>query len=463
MSIFLIKLSFRRIDWQPWGGYSEWEKDAGKEKRMKKIVIIGAGSFNFTRAISRDILTFPALADSHIALVDIPEGAERMEASRAIIDKMIRQGGYAATVSATFDRRKALEGADAVIITIRNDITIDAWSKDLTIPKKFGVDTVVGDTRGPSGIFRFLRSASEIFRICRDIEELAPGALVLNYTNPMNMICSYIGRLCRINLTGLCHSVQGTAAMLAGWIGAELSDVTYLCAGINHQAYFLDYRWKGQDAYPLIRRAIEENPEIYDKERVRNEMFLHLGYYVTESSRHNSEYNPWFRKRQDLIDRYCPDTYGYSIRVITERDAERHEKMREILAQPTVDLTRGREYAASILNAVLGDGAMFEFNGNIPNDGYITNLPDRATVEVPIVASKAGLRAIRIGEMPRQLAVLNYANAQVEELAVEGCIEKDRRKIEYAIMNDPLTAAVCSLAEARELARELFAANDVGF
>ncbi|MGN1345916.1 MAG: alpha-glucosidase/alpha-galactosidase, partial [Eubacteriales bacterium] len=380
-----------------------------------------------------------------------------MLAAKKIIQKTIDQGHYPATVEATFDRREALRDADCVLITLRNDLTVDAWAKDLTIPKKYGVDVHIGDTRGPSGIFRFLRSAPAFEAICSDIRELCPGALVLNYTNPMCMCTSYM-RHKGVEVTGLCHSVQGTAAMLARWIGADLQNVTYRCAGINHQAFFLDYRVNGEDAYPAIRQAAEK-PEIYRQEAVRIEMMKGLGYFVTESSGHNSEYNAWFRKRQDLIDRYIPDSYAGSIRIITERNQKRDAEMENILAQKEISLARGNEYAASIINAVLGDGTPFVFNGNVPNTGLISNLPQDVIVEVPVTASKNGLLAAHVGALPRHLAALNTVNAQCEELAVEGCLAGDREMICHAVLNDPLTAAVCSLEEIRRLTDEMFEAN----
>lgn len=434
-----------------------------KEHIMKKIAVIGAGSFNFTRAIVRDIFSFPALSDSAIELVDIPEGEEKMEAARLVIQKMIDEGGYKGTVHSGFDRRAALEGADGVLITIRSDKP-EVWAKDLTIPEKYGVTYSVGDTRGPAGIFRFLRSAPILREICRDIEELCPNALVLNYANPMAMLCRYLQGETSLNVTGLCHSVQGTSEMLAQWLGADMKDITYLCAGINHQAFYLDYKWKGEDAYPLIRKLLE-NEEYYNKELVRNEMFLNLGYYPTESSGHNSEYNAWFRKRPDLIEKYCthgtgwnPGHTNFSIGEIAKRDAARGEEMRKMLDSP-IDLKRGHEYAAYIFNAVFGDGELFEFNGNIRNFGLIDNLPYGACVEVPVLASKYGLKAMHVGDMPRQLAAIINTNAQVEELAVEGCIEGDKTKIFHAVLNDPLTAAVCSMREAKALTDELFEAN----
>ncbi|MGM9626075.1 MAG: alpha-glucosidase/alpha-galactosidase [Eubacteriales bacterium] len=424
---------------------------------MKKIVIIGGGSFNFSRAIARDIFTFPALSDSRIILVDLPEGEKYVEASRKIIQKTIDQGGYPATVEATYDRRAALKDADCVLITIRNDLTIEAWEKDITIPKKYGVDVVIGDTRGPSGIFRFLRSAPAFKAICEDILELCPNALVLNYTNPMCMCTSYMRHL-GVNVTGLCHSVQGTSAMLAKWIGADMKDVSYKCAGVNHQAFFYEFKVRGEDAYPAIFKATE-NPDIYKSEAVRIEMMRGLGYFVTESSGHNSEYNAWFRKRQDLIDRYIPDSYASSVRIITDRNNTRDKQMEDILAQDTISLARGQEYAASIINAVLGDGELFTFNGNVPNTDLITNLPRGVVVEVPIVASVNGLQPVHVGDLPRQIAALNTVTAQGEELAVEGCLAGDREMIYHAIVNDPLTAAVCSLAEIRKMTDEMFEAN----
>ncbi|MBE6885664.1 MAG: alpha-glucosidase/alpha-galactosidase [Ruminococcaceae bacterium] len=420
---------------------------------MKKIVIIGGGSVKFARAIARDICTFPALSDSHIVLVDIPVGEKYMIATQKIIQKTIDQGGYPAKVSATLNRREALEGADAVVITIRNDTEVSQWEKDLIIPKKYGVDLCIGDTRGPAAIFRVMRAAPALKAIAEDILELCPNAYVFNYTNPMCMITGYLRQL-GVEAVGLCHSVQSTAAMLTNWLGADEKDVTYRCAGINHQAFYLEFCVKGENAYPRLME-VAQKPE-HQGEAVRIEMMKALGYFVTESSGHNSEYNGWFRKRQDLIDQYNPNSYGASIREIAKRDAERDEETERILSG-TIDLNRGQEYAAYILNAVIGDGEMIEFNGNIPNTGLIPNLPEGAIVEVPIIASKAGLRPIYIGNLPRQIAALNYPNAQNETLAVEGILAGDREMIYRAIINDPLTASVCSLAEIRQMTEELFA------
>ncbi len=429
---------------------------------MTKIAFIGAGSFGFTRGLIRDILTYPLLQDATLALMDIdPERLEFAErAARLIVEK----SGRPATVTATSDRATALEGADAVIVTILAGGT-DVWRHDIEIPKKHGVDTNIGDTRGPSGIFRALRTIPVLLDIAHDMERYCPGATMLNYTNPMAMLCRAVQRESPIRVTGLCHSVQGTARMLAGWIGAPMEEVTYTCAGINHLSWFIRYEWNGQDAYPLIRKAVTERPEVYKEEIVRNEMFLHLDYYVTESSGHNSEYNWWFRKRPDLIEKYCthgtgwnPGIYAYILKEYQAREDTWRYAVREWLEKGEVDLARGHEYAASIINALEG-GEPFQFNGNVPNTGLITNLPQGACVEVPVWASKKGLEPVHVGALPPQCAALSGINAQVEEMAVEGALTGDPRLIFHAIANDPLTAAVLSLAEIKEMVGEMFAQN----
>jgi len=362
------------------------------------------------------------------------------------------------------DRKAALEGASGVCITILAG-GVKVFRTDIEIPKKYGVDINIGDTRGPSGVFRFLRTAPVMLSICRDIEKYCPGAIVLNYTNPMAMLCRYLQAETGLKITGLCHSVQGTAEMLAGWIGADMGDVTYTCAGINHQAFYLDYKVKGEDAYPAIHKALE-NPEIYNEEIVRNEMFRYLDYYVTESSGHNSEYVAWFRKRPELIEKYCthgtgwnPGVYAYVQNLYLEREETWAGEIEEWLGQESIDLARGHEYAASIFNAVFGDGAYFEFNGNLPNRGIIPNLPAEACVEVPVVASKAGLHPLYVGALPDHLAILNNISARCEELAVAGLAERDRRKIFHAILFDPLTSAVLSMGEIHDMVEEMFAVN----
>ncbi len=429
---------------------------------MTKITFIGAGSLGFTSELVRDILTFPLLRDAHIALMDID--TERLEFAKTAVTKIITEGRYPATISATLDRAEALHDADVVLTTILAGST-EVWRHDIEIPKKYGVDINVGDTRGPSGIFRFLRTLPPMMDIVRDMEKYCPTATLLNYTNPMAMLCGALQRQTFIPVTGLCHSVQGTAMMLARWIGAPYEEITYTCAGINHMAWYLKYEWNGRDAYPLIHKAITERPEVYNEEIVRNEMYLAMGKYVTESSGHNSEYNPWFRKRPDLIEKYCthgtgwnPGEYAYILKEYQHTEKTWKEGVRVRLAKPLTsdELERGQEYAAYIINALQG-GEIFKFNGNVPNTGLVANLPQGACVEVPVLVDKAGFHPIHVGELPAECALLTGLSSGIEELAIQAALTGDPTAVYRAIAHDPLTAAVLSLAEIRQMTNELFA------
>jgi alpha-galactosidase len=429
---------------------------------MTKIAFIGAGSLGFTRGLVRDILTFPLLQDATLALMDID--AERLEFAEKSIQRIIEMGKYPAQVEATMDRVVALKGADAVLCTILAGGT-QVWRHDIEIPKKYGVDTNIGDTRGPSGVFRALRTIPVMVSIVKDMERYCPDAVMLNYTNPMAMLCRAMQRESYIRLTGLCHSVQGTAIMLAKWIGAPFSEITYTCAGINHQAWYLKYEWNGKDAYPLIRQAVEK-PEIYNEEIVRNEMFIHLGYFVTESSGHNSEYNWWFRKRPDLIEKYCthgtgwnPGVYAYILKEYQEAESSWKDEAKKWFDKETpISLKRGHEYAAYIINALKG-GEIFNFNGNVPNTQLITNLPENVCVEVPVYVDRNGFRPVHVGALPPQCVALNHVSVMVEEMAVEAALTGDPSLVYHAIVYDPLTAAVLSLAEIKSMVNEMLSQN----
>jgi alpha-galactosidase len=428
---------------------------------MTKITFIGAGSLGFTTTLVRDILTFPLLEDAQIALMDIDP--ERLAFSHQSVEKLIKAGNYPASVTATLDRVEALKDADVVLTTILAGNTY-IWRHDIEIPKRYGVDINVGDTRGPAGIFRFLRTIHPMMEIVRDMEKYCPNAILLNYTNPMAMLIGAIQRQTFVRVTGLCHSVQGTAVMLADWIGAPIEEIDYVCAGINHLAWYLDYKWKGKDAYPLIQASITERPEVYNEEIVRNEMFLALGKYVTESSGHNSEYNWWFRKRPDLIEKYCthgsgwnPGEYAYILKEYQKTEKTWKDGVKVQLAKQVTgdDLTRGHEYAAYIINALKG-GEPFQFNGNVPNTHLITNLPLGACVEVPVFVDKAGLHPVHIGALPPELSLLTALSSGIEEMVIEASLAGDPTKIYRAICHDPLTAAVLSLDEIRQMTNDLF-------
>ncbi|MDD4059432.1 MAG: alpha-galactosidase [Kiritimatiellae bacterium] len=435
-----------------------------------KVVFIGAGSLGFTRGLVRDILTFPTLHDAHIVLVDIDP--ERLRMAKASCARVISAGKYPARLTATTDRKKALAGADAVLTTILCG-DVDTWQHDILIPREYGVDINVGDTRGPSGIFRALRTIPEMIAICRDIEALCPDALMLNYTNPMAMLCQAMQKTTAVNVTGLCHSVQGTARMLAGWAGVPYEEVDYVCGGINHLAWYLSFTHKGRDLYPALRRKVREDAAVYNAEQVRNELFLAFDYYVTESSGHNSEYNWWFRKRPELIEKYCTHgtnwNPGHHAYILNEYRKRTHWKqdVRKWIDNPDWDvpakrkamLKRGEEYASSIIDAWLG-GDLFRFNGNVLNTGNLVgNLPADCCVEVPVLASRRKMQPIAVGDLPRQVVPLTSLNATCETLAVEAALEGDPRKVYQAVASDPLTAAVLSLAEIRDMVNAMLAKN----
>ncbi len=432
---------------------------------MKKFAFIGGGSFGFTRTLVKDLLTFPAFKDAEIALMDIDE--ERLEYIKLACEKIVRAGNYPAKVTATTNRVEALKGADGVLCTILAG-DVEVWKYDITIPKKYGVDINVGDTRGPAGIFRALRTIPVMLDICADIEKYCPNAIFLNYTNPMAMLCRAMQeKFPKLHITGLCHSVQGTAKMLAEWCGVNPDEIDYTCAGVNHQAFYLELKHNNTDLYPILKEKMKDE-EIYNKEQVRNNMFINLDYYVTESSGHNSEYSAWYRKRADLIDKYCtngtnwnPGHHAYILNEYTKRKDTWRNEIKEFLDKPDeeVDLTRGQEYATYIFNAVFGDNTIFKFNGNVRNYNLIDNLPYGCCVEVPVVASKNKLEAVAVGKLPDQLAVLVNTTARCEELAVQAALEGDARKVFWACAFDPLTSAVLTLDEIQLMVNEMLEQN----
>ena len=427
----------------------------------RKIAFIGAGSFGFTRSLVRDLLSFPALADADISLMDVDP--ERLDAIYRACKRIAEEGHYPANITATTDRVEALKGADGVLCTVFNG-DVDIWRHEIEIPKKYGVDINVGDTRSVSGIFRALRNIPLMLDICADIEKYCPNAVFLNYTNPMAMLCGAMQKHSNVEVTGLCHSVQGTVKMLAEWLEIPKEEIVYKCMGVNHQAFYTVLKHKGKDLYPLLREKLKDE-EFYNKEIVRNEMFLKLGYYVTESSGHNSEYNQWFRKRPDLIEKYCthgtnwnPGEYAFSLNLRLDRKANTKKQYDEFL-EKGIDKEKSIEYAANIFNARLGDGKPFVFNGNVLNHGSIPNLPYDACVEVPVVADFMGFKTTIAGNLPEHLAILVNTTARIENLAVEAAMKKSREMVYEAVYMDPLSSAVLSLDEIRNMCDEIFEKN----
>ena len=427
----------------------------------KKFVFIGAGSPNFSRALARDILSFPAFADATIALVDIDKRA--LEDARVDVQRIIDAGHYPAKLIATTDRTEVMEGADGVVSMLMAQ-PLEVFKNDLYICEKYGVKINVGDTRNPAGIFRFLRTAPVLMGIVDDIKKYCPSAVFLNYSNPMAMLCRAIQEAApEIMTTGLCHSVQGGIAKFAKILNIPKDEISYLCAGINHLAFYLKLEHNGEDLYPALRKITLEDQSVYDDDIVRNEMFLAMGYYVTESSGHFSEYSPWFRKREDTLQKYCyrgtswnTGRTNFTIECREKRVTDYEENRRKALAEP-VDLKRGQEYASSIFNAIFGDHEMFKFNGNVRNYGLIDNLPVGACVEVPVLASQDGLQPMHVGAIPDCVLPLMCLSSQIEEMAVKAHFTGDRDLIYQAICYDPITSAVLDLREIRKMVDELFA------
>jgi alpha-galactosidase len=424
---------------------------------MAKIVIIGAGS-GFGSRLSIDILAREALRDSTIALCDIDE--ERLEAVSRYVERAIEGHGLPAELLSGTDREELLPGADCVITSVSvggGAYWGEPFASEIGIPQRYGVEQSVGDTVGPGGVFRFLRTAPVQLEFCRDVERLCPDALLLNYTNPMAMLTWLHSRGSSVQNVGLCHSVQGTTRMLARWIGLPYEEVDYMVAGINHQSWVLRFERDGEDLYPRLREAIAD-PETYDGERVRCELMKHFGYFVTESSGHNSEYVPYFRRtaRQRA-------QFGLRERHVPMESRRTREWMKDTgvsqdVEAPVPELKRSHEYASAIIQARV-TAEPFRFNGNVMNRGLITNLPEGCCVEVPCVVDDGGVHSQVVGELPPQCAAINRSNIAVQELAVRAVMERDREAAFHAVALDPLTASVLSLDEIRQMFEDMWEAE----
>jgi len=420
---------------------------------MPKIGIVGAGSAVFTRNLVGDILSLPELRDSaEFALMDID--AERLGTAELLTRRLIEAHGAQASVEATTDRRSALDGADYVVTSFQVGGYRPSTVVDFEVPKRYGLRQTIADTLGVGGIMRGLRTIPVLLDVCRDLEELSPDALLLNYVNPMAMLCWAAAEASSIRTVGLCHSVQGTTRELANDLGVPAGEIDQLAAGINHMAFFLRFEHNGEDLYPALREL--EPP---DWNRVRYEVMRHFGYFVTESSEHFSEYVPWFIKdgRPDLIERFNVPLDEYPRRC--ERQIAEWESIRGELELSTA---QSQEYGAHII-AACETGRPYAFNGNVPNrckDGLlIDNLPADCCVEVPCVASAEGIQPQAVGTLPRQLAALMQTNVNVQGLTVEAALTGRREAIHQAAMLDPHTAAELSLDEIASLVDDLLDAH----
>jgi alpha-galactosidase len=425
---------------------------------VPKIAIIGAGSIIFCKTLLNDMFSTPALAGSTYALMG--PTTWKLEKMKAYADLIIEKNHLDSSVYCTTDRRDALRGAKYVILMFQVG-GVDAFQADYEIPMKYGVDQCIADSMGPGGVFRCLRSAPVLLELGRDIDELCPGATVLNYVNPMGAVCTTAGRYSNMKFVGLCHGVQTTLDLIAGYTGCRKDEIDFLCAGINHMAWFLKIERDGHDLYPKLKENMER-PEYYKNEKVRGEVMRHCGYFCTESTGHLSEYLPWFRKNQRALDLYCDEPafggetgayYKYS-RMVAEKFAKT-----DILSIESGELEpRSKEYCSYILEAI-ETGAPFRFNGNVRNTGLITNLPGDATVEVPVYADREGLHPFVVGALPPHLAAMNQSNLTVQGLAAEAAATGDPELAFWAVAMDPLTGAVLTLGEIRDMVIEMFEAE----
>ncbi len=453
---------------------------------MPKITLIGAGSAVFARNLMGDILSFPDLSDSTLTLHDIDE--ERLRTSEIVAHKLAAKLGARPRIEATTDRRAALDGADYAITMFQVGGYEPSTVIDFEIPKKYGLRQTIGDTLGVGGIMRGLRTIPVLLDMCQDMEELCPDVLLLNYVNPMAMLCWALNEATAINTVGLCHSVFLTAKELSRDIGLPLAEINYLCAGINHMAFFLTFERDGQDLYPLIRQVIEEG-RVPDSNRVRYEVCKRLGYFVTESSEHFSEYVPWFikRDRPDLIERFNIPLDEYPNRCLLqirawelikdslEKDVTPSEEdLRRVLEGVTVmpfiaaaaerrlaaveGYEFSNEYGSEIIHSIEA-GTPRVIYGNVPNQGLIDNLPQDCIVEVPCLVDKNGVQPVRIGSLPPHLAALMQTNVNVQALTVEAALTRKREHIYHAAMLDPHTAAELDLDQIWNLVDDLIEAH----
>ena len=424
-----------------------------------KIAMIGAGSVVFCKTLMSDIMATPALADSRFALMSPTE--TKLRRMETFARRMIRENGLNAEVWATTDRYEAIRDADFVVVMIQVG-GIEAFGVDYEIPMKYGVDQCIGDSLGPGGIFRGLRTIPVLVEIARDMKNAArPGAIMLQYANPMAANCLALGASTDVNFVGLCHGVQTTLDLIAGYCGVPKEEIVYTCGGINHMDWFLTLEHKGRDLYPQLREHFEA-PEYYKNEKVRGEVFRHFGYFMTESTGHLSEYVPWFRKNRKALELYCDEPgfggesgayYKYT-RALASKYA-RHDPLE--FESPRIE-SRSVEYCSYILEAVITNEP-FRFMGNVRNDGYITNLPAGCCVEVPAFADASGLHPTRIGELPPQCAAACMSNVNVQMLTSHAALSGDPEAIVHAVAMDPLSAAVCTLKEIRDMCREMLEAE----
>jgi alpha-galactosidase len=434
-----------------------------------KIAFIGAGSTVFMKNIVGDLLQRPALAGARLALMDINK--QRLAESAIVARKLAETLGVPATVTTTTNQRTALEDANFVVVAFQIGGYEPATVTDFDVPKKYGLRQTIADTLGVGGIMRGLRTVPHLWKICEDMLEVCPDAILLQYVNPMAINTWAIAeKYPAIRQVGLCHSVQGTASELARDLDIPYEQLRYRAAGINHMAFYLEFEeimpdGSYRDLYPDLLRAYREgrapkpgwNPRCPNK--VRYEMLTRLGYFVTESSEHFAEYTPWFikRDRPDLIEKFGIPLDEYPKRCIEQIERWRRQA-EEYRAAATIDVGASREYASDIMNSVW-TGEPSIIYGNIRNRGYVTSLPANCAVEVPCLVDRNGVQPTVIGELPPQLTALMRTNINVQELTVQALVTENREHIYHAAMMDPHTAAELDLDQIWSLVDDLLVAH----
>ena len=422
---------------------------------MLKVTFIGAGSSVFAYEIITDILMTPALESGIFGLVDID--AERLELAHKIAEKAIELSGRNWTVEASTDRNVILPGTDYLINTIEVAGLANV-RHDFDIPMKYGVNQCIGDTIGPGGLFKALRTLPAWLDILADTERLAPNAQVLNYTNPMSLTVLAGERASSLPIVGLCHSIPHTVEQLASYLGVAFDDLQFRSAGINHLAWIVELTRNGEDMYPLLREKAKD-PAIYEQDPIRFEFMLHMGAFVTEGSGHFSEYIPYFRKRPELVEKYARAGYlgetGFYANNWPEWRQENDDHISQMLSgEAEVELERGPEFASYIIEAMTTNQPTIIY-GNVLNTGLITNLPENGVVEVACVVDKNGVQPVHFGDLPVHLAALDAQHMAFHDLVVTSVLEQNREAAVHALMIDPLTSAVCSLGEIREMFDEM--------
>jgi len=429
-----------------------------------RIAMIGAGSIGFTRKLVQDILTVPELGEAEFAFTDI--NRNNLEMVRQLTERDIRANGKPAKLTATTNRRKALDGADYVFCTVRVG-GLDAFQLDIDIPLEYGIDQCVGDTLCPGGIMYGQRGIPVLLGICRDIREVAPGAVFMNYANPMAMLTWACDKYGGVSTIGLCHGVEGGCRQIAEVLGIPRAELDITCAGINHQTWYVSVKHRGRELRVNLLRAFERHPVYSKTEKVRIDMLRRFGYYTTESNGHVSEYVPWYRKRPgeirkwvDLSDWINGETGGY-LRICQESRNWFETDFPKWLNEPAPRFSpenRSLEHGSYIIEA-METGRVYRGHFNTVNRGIISNLPADCVIEAPGYVDRTGLNMAVVGALPLACAATCNASVSVQRMSVEAAVHGDVDLLKQAMLHDPLTAAVCNPPEIWQMADEMLVAQ----